>query len=109
MIKQLLENTTPGHEWNPGDKEVKFHPVRLWRFDWACPSLMIAVEFHGAVHRQGRHTRGVGFLEDREKMREAQILGWIVLEYQTPRKLADMRPVLSDVQRIFEAKKEKRE
>jgi len=40
----------------------------------------VAVEVHGGVHAGGRHTRGQGFINDREKMNEAQLLGWIVLE-----------------------------
>jgi hypothetical protein len=61
-------------------KEFRFHPDRKWRFDLAWPSLLIAVEVHGGIHTGGRHTRGGGFEKDREKMNEAQILGWIVLE-----------------------------
>ena len=29
---------------------------------------------------QGRHTRGEGFTTDREKMNEAALLGWTVIE-----------------------------
>lgn len=60
--------------------EYRFHTERLWRFDLAWPSMLVAVEIHGAVFRGGHHTRGKGFLDDREKMAEAQRLGWTVLE-----------------------------
>ncbi|AGG58052.1 hypothetical protein VPAG_00016 [Vibrio phage douglas 12A4] len=64
----------------PYEKEVMFHPTRKWRMDYAWPDLKIAVEIHGGIFSGGRHTTGVGFIADREKMNEAQLLGWIVLE-----------------------------
>lgn len=65
------------------ETEVRFHPIRKWRFDLGWPQKKVAVEVHGAVFAQGRHTRGAGFENDREKMNEAQLLGWKVLEYST--------------------------
>lgn len=81
-------------------KEVRFHPIRKWRFDLAFPNEKIAVEVHGAVHAQGRHTRGPGFEADREKMNEAQILGWTVLEYSTGQ-VRDGKPIV-DLKRILQ-------
>lgn len=63
--------------------EVKFHPERKWRFDMAWREEKVAIEIHGAVYAGGRHTRGAGFERDREKMNEAQLAGWTVLEYST--------------------------
>ncbi|HBC3499787.1 TPA: hypothetical protein KDY90_002567 [Vibrio parahaemolyticus] len=63
--------------------EVLFHPKRKWRMDYAWPELKIALEVHGGTHSNGRHTRGIGFANDREKMNEAQLLGWIVIEVST--------------------------
>ena len=60
--------------------ELMFHPKRKWRFDYAWPPRMIALEVHGGIHSGGRHTRGRGFVEDRAKMNEATLLGWTVLE-----------------------------
>lgn len=60
--------------------ELLFHPKRKWRFDYAWPVSMIALEIHGGIHSSGRHTRGRGFVEDRTKMNEAALLGWTVLE-----------------------------
>lgn len=62
------------------EKEFRFHPKRKWRFDYAWAPQKIAVEVHGATYVRGRHTQGVGFRDDREKMNEAQLLGWLVLE-----------------------------
>lgn len=65
--------------------EYRFHPPRRWRFDWAIPGTRtlpykIAIEYHGGIFAGGRHTRGLGFQSDREKMNQAAIDGWIVLE-----------------------------
>lgn len=59
--------------------EYKFAPKRRWRFDFAWPALMLAVEIEGGVWSGGRHTSGVGFTLDCEKYNEATILGWRVL------------------------------
>ena len=46
----------------PGyNKEFSFHPERRWRFDYAWPALKVALEIHGGVFTNGRHTRGKGF------------------------------------------------
>lgn len=60
--------------------EHKFHHTRKWRLDYYIPELKIAIELHGGAYTQGRHTRGKGFTEDREKMNEAQLAGILVLE-----------------------------
>ena len=67
--------------------EFRFHPVRRWRFDYAWPASLIAVEVEGGAWTRGRHTRGKGFIADLEKYNEAQVLGWVVLRY-TPDQLA---------------------
>lgn len=61
--------------------EMKFHPLRRWRFDFAIPKYKIAIEVEGAVWINGRHTRGSGFIKDIEKYNAATILGWRVLKY----------------------------
>ena len=64
----------------PTHREWKFHPERKWRFDLVWVSFKVAVEVHGGIHSGGRHTRGAGFERDREKMNEAALMGWLVLE-----------------------------
>lgn len=64
-------------------KEFIFHPTRKWRFDYAWLDLKVALEIHGGVFTNGRHTRGKGFSEDKVKMNSAQLLGWIVIEATT--------------------------
>lgn len=56
--------------------EVRFHPTRRWRFDFADPETMMALEIEGGVWTGGRHTRGKGFLRDIEKYNTATSLGW---------------------------------
>ena len=52
---------------------------RRWRFDFAWPAQMIALEVEGGVWTGGRHTRGAGFLKDLEKYNAAAALGWRVI------------------------------
>ena len=66
--------------------EHRFHPTRLWRFDFAWPEHRVAVEIEGGIWTQGGHTRGRGFRADMEKYNEAALHGWTVLRY-TPKQI----------------------
>lgn len=59
-------------------KEYKFHPVRKWRFDYAIPSALVALEVEGGVWTGGRHINPQGFLNDMEKYNSATLMGWSV-------------------------------
>lgn len=59
--------------------ELKFHPTRRWRFDFAWPAQMVACEVEGGTRQGGRHNRHDGFEADCEKYSEAAILGWRVV------------------------------
>lgn len=61
------------------EREYRFHDMRKWRFDFAWPEIMLAVEVEGGVWNQGRHTRPMGFEGDCEKYNEAAIMGWTVI------------------------------
>jgi hypothetical protein len=52
---------------------------RRWRFDFAWPELMLAIEVDGGTARGGRHTSVAGFREDCHKGNAAALLGWTVL------------------------------
>lgn len=67
-------------------REWKFEAKRRWRFDYAWPQQMIALEVEGGVWTGGRHTRGAGFVRDMEKYNRAAVLGWRLLRV-TPDKL----------------------
>jgi len=62
-------------------REYVFAPPRRWRFDFAFPDRMIAVEIEGGVWSGGRHTTGAGFTRDCEKYNLAAELGWIVFRF----------------------------
>jgi len=67
----------------PIASEFLFHPQRRWRLDFAWLAEKVAVEVHGGIWTEngsGRHATGAEPQSDREKMNEAQLLGWIVLE-----------------------------
>jgi hypothetical protein len=59
--------------------ELKFHPERRWRFDYAWPALKIALEVEGGIWSGGRHTSPQGFVKDMAKYNAAACLGWRVL------------------------------
>ena len=61
--------------------EHQFDHKRKYRFDWAIPSLMIAIEFEGIMSEKSRHTTKTGYSKDTEKYNLAAISGWIVLRY----------------------------
>lgn len=64
------------------EQELKFHPTRKWRFDFAWLDVKLAVELQGGLyHPRGRHSRGKGQEGDYEKLNEAQRLGWVVLQF----------------------------
>jgi hypothetical protein len=76
-------------------REHRFHPGRRWRFDYAWPPELVALEVEGGAWTTGRHTRGQGFIDDMAKYNQAALLGWKVLRF-TPDQLAagDALPVL---------------
>ena len=79
-IEELFAFQCKAHNLAPV-REFKFHPVRRWRFDFAFPERMCAVECEGAVWTGGRHTRGSGFIADLEKYNAAAALGWFVFRF----------------------------
>lgn len=74
MLRQMQEAGLPEAE-----REYKFHKIRRWRFDFAWPALMVAVEVHGGLWGRGRHNSEPGFSNDCEKEATAQIMGWKVI------------------------------
>jgi hypothetical protein len=70
------------------EREWMFHPDRKWRFDYAWPKAMVALEVEGGIFGNGQkcpvckqskrlgHTSVSGMLDDMQKYREAVLLGW---------------------------------
>lgn len=82
------------------EREYRFHPERKWRFDFAMPEAMLAVEIEGGVFVRGRHTRGAAFVGDCEKYNAAVLLGWRVLRF-VPDKHVDTGLAIEAVQRAL--------
>jgi len=61
--------------------EYQFDDVRKFRFDYAIPSLKIAVEYEGIHATKSGHTTISGFNKDIEKYNLALVNGWRVLRY----------------------------
>lgn len=59
----------------------RFDESRKWRFDFAWPSCMLAVEINGGDRINGRHNRTEGQDADNEKANTATIEGWRVLRF----------------------------
>lgn len=81
------------------EQQVRFHPTRRWRFDFAFRAAMVAVEVDGATWTGGRHTRGAGFQADCEKLNEAALAGWLVLRFT--RGMIESGAALAMVQRAL--------
>lgn len=61
-------------------QEYRFDRERAWRFDYAIPAVMIAVEYEGGIFMQkSGHTSAAGVNRDIEKYTRAQLLGWKVV------------------------------
>lgn len=70
--------------------DYRFHDRYRWKFDFAVPDHMLALEIEGGAWGfddghgnkiMGAHSRGEGYYKDCYKYREAAILGWAVLRF----------------------------
>ena len=60
--------------------EYKFHESRKWRFDFALPSIKVAIEINGGTYQErGGHNWGKHMVGDYEKWNAATMMGWRVL------------------------------
>lgn len=75
-------------------REHRFHEARLWRFDFAFPSVKLAAEVDGKHHRTHR-----GQSNDCEKGNTAVLLGWRVLHFPAgeKRKAAEWAALIREV------------
>lgn len=71
------------HDFPEGVAEYRFHPTRKWRFDYAWPKLLVALEMqgvsYGSKRTPTRHQRGEQMEKDYEKALTAMTMGWRVV------------------------------
>src|SRR5690606_23813772 len=63
------------------ESEFEFFPDRKFRFDFAWPEYLVAVELQGATWVKSGHTSGRGVQRDCEKANLAVLQGWRVLHF----------------------------
>lgn len=91
------------HHGIPFAREVRFHKIRRWRFDFViCPIRKIAVEVEGGTFTGGRHTRPIGYAADLEKYNTAALMGWSVLRYTTAQ-IGDK--AIGEIRGLYDSKK----
>lgn len=85
-------------------EEFKFHPERKWRFDFAWPENMLAVECDGGQFTAmgGRHNSDA----DREKINTASSLGWTVLRFSGNQIKSDPMGCLKLIEDVLKMKSE---
>lgn len=79
FIKATLEQSNVAYVC-----EHRFDKVRRFRFDFAIPSLMVAIEADGlqfGKSGKSRHTTAKGFTGDCDKLNLAALHGWRVFRY----------------------------
>lgn len=76
--------------------ELKFSSTRNFRFDWAIPDLMLAVEYEGIFSEKSGHTTLSGYAKDCEKYNLAAKLGWKILRY-TAKNYLDFEKDLEEI------------
>jgi very-short-patch-repair endonuclease len=76
LAEQILKAGLPEPQ-----RELRFAPPRMYRFDFAWLDRKIAVEAEGGTWSFGRHTRGSGFEADCDKYNLAVSQGWRVYRF----------------------------
>lgn len=82
--------------------EYRFHPERKWRFDFAWPSIRVAVEYEGGIFRQyegaqGAHGSSFSYTKDCDKYNAATVLGWRVIRVTA----ANYKTVFDHIDSLF--------
>lgn len=62
-------------------REYRFHQTRMFRFDFAWPEMLLAVECDGGTWTNGRHNRPAGYERDCLKLALANEAGWRVYRF----------------------------
>ena len=64
-------------------REFAAIPGRKFRFDFAFVQERLLIEVQGGVWNGGAHGRPTGITRDMDKLNQAQIHGWKVLQFDT--------------------------
>ena len=64
-------------------EHYRFHPARMWKFDFAWPEAKVALEIEGGAFVAGRHVQGVGYAKDCDKYNAATFMGWAIIRLST--------------------------
>ena len=82
--------------------EYEFHPTRRWRFDYAWPLHLVALEVEGGLwskseQARAAHAKPLAILRDMAKGNAAACLGWRILRV-TPDEVRDLSvlPLIAD-------------
>ena len=90
------------------EREVQFHPVRKFRFDFCFAEAKVAVEISGQLYRPGAHSTGKGIERDYFKLNLAQSHpnNWIVFQLSAAmaRDEAQLRQIAATVRARTEEK-----
>lgn len=80
-------------------RELRFHETRRFRFDYAWPDRMLAIEVEGGIWRKGggAHSHPLNIKRDIEKGNLAQLGGWTVLRYAPE----DLPQAIADIKTLF--------
>jgi len=83
--EQLFMDQLMEHQLDIPKTEYRFLKKRKFRFDFAWPDRMIAMEVEGGVWMKGGggHTTGKGYTRDLEKYNLATLHGWEVYRFTT--------------------------
>lgn len=73
-------------------REYQGIPGRKFRYDLAWPAKKLALEVQGGVFSGGRHTRGIGYTADCEKLNLTVLNGWRML-WVTPAHIRDGKAI----------------
>jgi very-short-patch-repair endonuclease len=79
MPSYLEEQFERSIQRNGLPEPVREYSFQCWRFDFAWPKLLVAVEVDGGTFNGGNHVRGLGYQRDCMKHNAAQLQGWAVL------------------------------
>ena len=82
-------------------EEHRFHPVRRWRFDYAWPDLLLAVEWEGICSNKSRHTSLTGYTNDCHKYNSASLRGWRVIRVTSLFKSYQLIELLKPFSKVF--------